>query len=242
MTGVTDQALPLLPPPFQRLLHWRVVDSLALASLHLSISLGLGRSPPIGYSPFPTYPAAQSSLVVVGDSTRSAVLDEDTKFVQNIEEVATRSDVVYGFAEVKYRQLTPSHPSAEVGDLDEGLTVEAIVIVAEEALVLYVKALSLLAKSMDIAARWWERKNRGEVIGENTPYLEQVLGHHQSNGTRMNNVVQWIRARFNEVLEKAELVRLKLIDNQRRLPDDHPSHPNNISATTGSSTGYGHVG
>ena len=197
-----------------------------------------GRSPPIGYSPFPTYPAAQSSLVVVGESPRSAALDEDTKFVQSIEEVATRSDVVYGFAEVKYRQLTPSHPTADVGDLDDGLTVEAIVIVAEEALVLYVKALSLLAKSMDIAARWWARKNRGEVIGENsTPRTGP--GTSSSNGTRMNNVVQWIRTRFNEVLEKAELVRLKLIDNQRRLPEDHPSHPNNISAATGSSTGLG---
>lgn len=196
-----------------------------------------GRSPPIGYSPFPTYPAAQSSLVIVGESTRSAVLDEDTKFVQSIEEVATRSDVVYGFAEVKYRQLTPSHPSADVGDLDDGLTVEAIVIVAEEALVLYVKALSLLAKSMDIAARWWARKNRGEILGENP--TSRTGGTSSANGTRMNNVVQWIRSRFNEVLEKAELVRLKLIDNQRRLPDDHPSHPNNISATTGSSTGLG---
>jgi serine/threonine-protein kinase ULK/ATG1 len=196
-----------------------------------------GRSPPIGYSPFPTYPAAQSSLVVVGESTRSAVLDEDTKFVQSIEEVATRSDVVYGFAEVKYRQLTPSHPSADVGDLDDGLTVEAVVIVAEEALVLYVKALSLLAKSMDIAARWWARKNRGEVLGEHS--ISRTGGTSSANGTRMNNVVQWIRSRFNEVLEKAELVRLKLIDNQRRLPEDHPSHPNNISATTGSSTGLG---
>lgn len=197
-----------------------------------------GRSPPVGYSPFPTYPAAQSSLIVVGESTRSVVVDEDTKFVQNIEEVATRSDVVYGFAEVKYRQLTPSHPSADVGDLDDGLTVEAIVIVAEEALVLYVKALSLLAKSMDIAARWWARKNRGEILGEHST-SRTGAGTSSANGTRMNNVVQWIRSRFNEVLEKAELVRLKLIENQRRLPEDHPSHPNNISATTGSSTGMG---
>jgi serine/threonine-protein kinase ULK2 len=197
-----------------------------------------GRSPPIGYSPFPTYPAAQSSLVVVGDNARSAVVDEDARCVQNVEEVATRSDVVYGFAEVKYRQLTPSHPSADMGDLDDGLTVEAIVVVAEEALVLYVKALSLLAKSMDIAARWWSRKNRGEILGEQSS-PRPGASTSSANGTRMNNVVQWIRSRFNEVLEKAELVRLKLIDNQRRLPEDHPSHPNNISTTTGSSTGMG---
>jgi vacuolar-type H+-ATPase subunit I/STV1 len=29
------------------------------------------------------------------------------------------------------------------------------------------------------------------------------------------------------VLEKAEFVRLKLLDAQKQLPDDHPAHPNN---------------
>jgi len=32
-------------------------------------------------------------------------IDEDQKAVNVIEESATRSDVVYGFAEVKYKQL-----------------------------------------------------------------------------------------------------------------------------------------
>jgi serine/threonine-protein kinase ULK/ATG1 len=48
-------------------------------------------------------------------------------------------------------------------------------------------------------------------------------------GNRINKVVQWVRSRFNEVLEKAEFVRLKLIEAQRRLPPDHPSHPSNQS-------------
>jgi len=209
-----------------------------------------GRSPPVNYNPFPAYPGAQSSLVVIGDATKPQAADEDTKYVQTVEEVATRSDVVYGFAEVKYKQLTPTAPShpglglrnasgdtpsdGPLGQTNEDLTIEATVIVAEEALVLYVKALALLAKAMDIAARWWNRKNRGEVTDEK---------NYRSNtgpiGHRMNNVVQWTRNRFNEVLEKAELVRMKLIDSQRRLPEDHPSHPNNISTTTASSAGLG---
>jgi serine/threonine-protein kinase ULK/ATG1 len=206
------------------------------------INLGRGgRSPPISYSPFPTHPAVQSSLVVIGDGGKSVICDEDTKFVQNIDDVVHRSDVVYGFAEVKYKQLTPNPPSQpglglrqafgdNQGDVsqDDGLTVEAVVIVAEEALVLYVKGLSLLAKSMDIAARWWaKKKDRGELASASPVVL------------RMNSTVQWIRGRFNEVLEKAEIVRLKLIESQRRLPEDHPCHPNNLSAATGSSTGMG---
>lgn len=212
-----------------------------------------GKSPPVTYSPFPTYPGAQSSLVVVGEAGKQAAADEDTKSVQVVEEIATRSDVVYGFAEVKYKQLIPAVPSQPGLGLrnaagsnasdnpfaasNDDLTVEAMVVVAEEALVLYVKALALLAKAMDTAARWWARKNCGEVTGEAT--TSRPVMTSAATGQRMNNVVQWVRNRFNEVLEKADLVRLKLIDSQRRLPEDHPSHPNNTSSTTASSAGLG---
>ena len=216
-----------------------------------------GRSPPSGYNPFPAYPVTQGSLVIVADGQK-VTLDEDTKFVQTIEECATRSDVVYGFAEVKYQQLIPSAPSAKTGlglrqafapsDNADGrdgggpivLDVEARVIVSEEALILYVKALSLLAKSMDIAGRWWARKNRGEVLGDTTLQRSKVTSlTNPSTGIRVNNVVQWIRSRFNEVLEKAEVVRLTLIDSQKKLPPDHPSHPDNHSTEAVSSASMG---
>lgn len=188
-----------------------------------------GRSPPLGYNPFPAYPTAQGSLMIAGDGAKTNIaLDEDTKTVQVIEECATRSDVVYGFAEVKYKQLIPLAPSAQADQqsmrpqasdveqdsefADSGLTIDATVTLAEEALVLYVKALSLLAKSMDIAGAWWSRKNR-DPFGDNRT-SDPTSG---VVGTRINNVVQWVRGRFNEVLEKAEFVRLKLIEGQRRL-------------------------
>ena len=212
-----------------------------------------GRSPPAAYSPYPAYPGAQSSLVVIGDSAKPVPVDEDTRYIQTVEETATRSDVVYGFAEVKYKQLTPAMPSSNQAGLglrntstddsanhqsfNDDLTIEATVNVAEEALVLYVKGLGLLAKAMSLAARWWARKNRGEASGD-------TAGARSTNssftaGQRMNNVVQWVRDRFNMVLEKSELVRLKLLENQRKLPEDHPSHPSNVSAATASSTGMG---
>ncbi|KAI2792426.1 Serine/threonine-protein kinase atg1 [Penicillium oxalicum] len=209
-----------------------------------------GRSPPLAYNPFPAYPAAQASLMLTGDggAKNSATVDEDCRAVQTIEECATRSDVVYGFAEVKYKQLIPLAPSAvtdpavsneDPQDLaDDGLTVDALVTLSEEALVLYVKALSLLARSMDIAGAWWTRKNREDGYGD--------APHRNDNtaiaGARINNVVQWVRSRFNEVLEKAEFVRLKLIENQKRLPPDHPSHPGNHAAgSTVASSGSGDV-
>lgn len=218
--------------------------------------MGRGPSPP-AYSPFPAYPAHQGSVVMIGDGSKSSMPpDEDSRAVLVVEESATRSDVVYGFAEVKYRQLIPLAPSTEQGlglrqagipegpegseveastTEDDGLTIDAIVTLSEEALVLYVKALSLLARSMDIAGAWWARKNRGEVVDESRSHQTQPSApNNVAVGNRVNNVVQWVRSRFNEVLEKAEFVRLKLIESQKQLPLDHPSHPNNHPSTSNS--------
>jgi serine/threonine-protein kinase ULK/ATG1 len=196
---------------------------------------------------------------MIGDGSRGGLPpDEDSRVVHVIEESATRSDVVYGFAEVKYKQLIPFTPSVDQGlglrqagmleqtDIDtsatedDGLTADAIVTLSEEALVLYVKALSLLARSMDIAGSWWARKNRGEIVDD----VISLRTHPNpasgvAVGNRVNNVVQWVRSRFNEVLGKAEFVRLKLINAQKHLPPDHPSHPDNHPAASSSASGLG---
>jgi serine/threonine-protein kinase ULK/ATG1 len=204
--------------------------------------IGKGASPPHLYSPFPTYPTPHGTIGLIGDGKPVGPIDEDSKAVNVIEESATRSDVVYGFAEVKYKQLIPLAPSMDHGlggpspDAadsidDEGLTVEAIVALSEEALVLYVKALSLLAKSMDIAGAWWTRRSRGEIIsGGHTPRSESATSI--TAGNRINSAVQWVRSRFNEVLEKAEFVRLKLVEAQKQLPEDHPGHPSNHTSAS----------
>ncbi|KAL9101130.1 MAG: hypothetical protein Q9163_003574 [Psora crenata] len=232
--------------------------------------LGMGFSPPLGiarggpsppsYSPFPAYPTTQGSLLMIEDGSKRATLpsDEDPKIVQAVEDCATRSDVVFGFAEVKYKQLIPLAPSMEHGlglhqaDIpersegepsandDEGLTVDATITLSEEALVLYVKALSILAKSMDVAGAWWARKNRGEVAdGANSINTQIKVPSSVKIGNRVNNVVQWVRGRFNETLEKAEFVRLKLMEAQRQLPPEHPRHPNNHPHASHSSGGLG---
>lgn len=210
---------------------------------------GKGASPPQLYNPFPAYPTPSVPAGLIGDGRQSAPVDEDARVAQCIDDYAHRSDVVYGFAEVKYKQLVPLAPSMESGlggfsadrmssDEDLGLTVEAIVCLSEEALLLYVKALSLLAKSMDIASLWWSRKSRSESSNSGHASARDSISGRDI-AVRINAVVQWIRSRFNEVLEKALIVRLKLIEAQKQLPDDHPSHPSNQSgeaSTTGASS------
>lgn len=198
-----------------------------------------GHSPPL-YQPFPAYPAPSTSAGLLGDSKSNQSIDEDSRAAQTIEDFATRSDCVYGFAEVKYKQLVPMAPSGEYGlgalgvdqmsNDEDGLTFEAIVALSEESLVLYVKSLTLLARAMDIASVWWTKKSRAESTSGLT------LAATQSVVQRINAVVQWVRQRFNEVLEKSEIVRLKLVEAQKLLPEDHPSHPSNQGAESISSS------
>ena len=221
-----------------------------LMNFGLSPPLGFGRtggpSPPL-YNPFPAYPATVGGPLMIEDGGKGTLpQDEDSKTLHAIEESAHRSDVVYGFAEVKYKQIIPLAPSVEdqglglqgagIGEKDSplskeedcGLTVDAMVTLSEEALVLYVKSLSLLARSMDIAGAWWAKKTRIEAGDESAASTRSGASPTRgATSVRVNKVVQWVRDRFNEVLEKAEFVRLKLIASQQLLPLDHPSHPSN---------------
>ncbi|KAK7736930.1 Serine/threonine-protein kinase [Diaporthe eres] len=220
--------------------------SLRLLGIKYPPGLGKGASPPQLYSAFPAYPTPSAPVGLIGDGKQSTPYDEDSRVAQCIEDYATRSDVVYGFAEVKYKQLVPLTPSTNHGlgglpadqassDDDDGLTVDAVVALSEEALVLYVKALSLLAKSMDIASLWWSRRTRAE--SSSGPASARDPSNIQVVITRINSAVQWVRSRFNEVLEKAEIVRLKLIDAQKALPEDHPGHPSNHPVDPASTSG-----
>ncbi|CAK7223367.1 Serine/threonine-protein kinase [Sporothrix bragantina] len=225
--------------------------------------IGKGASPPQLYNPFPAYPTpssapAAAALITDGrisgsEGVNAAPADSDARVAQLIEDYATRSDVVFGFAEVKYKQLVPLAPSAEhdlngipvneklqIPDDEDELTIDAIVVLSEEALVLYVKALSLLAKSMDIASVWWRSKMRGDASG-NGSATHLMYVRESPLGLRVNAAVQWIRSRFNEVLEKANFARERLVEVQKRLPEDHPSHPNNHGqdATQGGGGGGG---
>ena len=98
------------------------------------------------------------------------------------------------------------------------LTPDATILAAEECLVLFVKVLSLLSKLTDIAHAWWAATNRAGV---------SLSAAQAAASAKMNEAVQWIRTTFNEVLDKAETVQSKIMDAQKDLPPNHPSHPSN---------------
>ncbi|KAF2435029.1 kinase-like protein [Tothia fuscella] len=211
--------------------------SLRVLGLGFSPPLGKGPSPPQGYNPYPSYPIDKSESRLIGDGRQKESPDEDVRIVIHLEKLANRSDTVWGFAEVKYQQIIPSPPlhphGLGIADTknddeaieEEDLTVDQMVAVSEEALVLFVKTLSILTNLMKSAAFWWEQRNRGEVI--DAPRSAPVRSNSQNMGTKVNGVVQWARNKFNDCLEKSEVVGRKLVDAQKKLPQDDPGHPSN---------------
>lgn len=128
---------------------------------------------------------SQLSITSTTDQVDAEPMDEDQRTLHVIEAYATWSDVVYAFAEVKYKQLMPvssssssnrpanpnTPPADNVNDLADKLAEldilppEVSMTLAQEAFVLYVKALTLLSKSIDIAGSWWTMKNYSGAPG-----------------------------------------------------------------------------
>jgi serine/threonine-protein kinase ULK/ATG1 len=227
----------------------KAMNMVNIRGLGLSPPMIKGISPPQGYAAFPTYPAAQSSLLLVGDSAKIVPKDEESSTIKKVEELAQLSHVVYGFAEVKYKQLVPAAPSEQglgIGPNgisrtpgiddddsdDDDLTPDAVLTISEEALVLYVKSLAILNKAMDVAGSWWNRRHRSSSAGDSS-------SRGMSYTDRLNRVVSFVRDRFNECCAKTEIVARKLKQAQQELPSDHPSHPSNAATSSGSATTIG---
>lgn len=129
----------------------------------------------------------------------------DDIILSKLESLATRAHAVNLFADVKFSQLIPSPPSSDGIDQDllqqnDLLPPKMVKTIGEEGVALYVKTLSLLAKGMEVASEWWNDLDDG-YDDKNANYETSI---------KINGLVQWIRERFNENLEKADFIRLRL--------------------------------
>ncbi|CCD26122.2 serine/threonine protein kinase ATG1 NDAI_0G03450 [Naumovozyma dairenensis CBS 421] len=159
-------------------------------------------------------------IAKVENENSSSNLDTN-KITHILESLSARAFVVYSFAEVKFLQVIPmkksqqrsSNGSSAIQEEEEGeeadlrdangnnnndtdnkFSIKELKHLCTEAIVLYMKTLEILAKSMKITSKWWYESN------------EKICS------LRLNLLVQWIRERFNECLEKADYLRLKLDD------------------------------
>ncbi|KAI5965848.1 ATG1 [Candida pseudojiufengensis] len=159
-----------------------------------------------------------------------------------LETIATKAHAVNLFADVKFSQLIPSPPSsddtkAEFMNVNDILPPKIIKSISEEGVVLYVKALSLLAKGMALASEWWYDQFDSSSLNESNR-----LKPDANINLKINQLVQWIREKFNECLEKAEFVKLRLQESKLAInnstikegddDEDDGDNNNNKSITT----------
>lgn len=145
-------------------------------------------------------------------------LSDDERIVKKLESLATKAHAVYLFADVKFSQLIPSPPSfdsnEEFAQQPDAMPPKTIKSICEEGVVLYVKTLSLLAKGMKVASGWWETYyDKDDKTGERS--LVKSMNYQDS--MKINELVQWIREKFNECLEKAEYIKLRLEEAHQQI-------------------------
>lgn len=208
-----------------------IARALNLAPFRIWASQRYSPPPQITYPAYPPLqPYSNNAVMVTGGKALTTLTEEDQAVVNALESCANKGDVVYHFAAVKYTQIIPMPTSPSQGpsilpspqnatgdNIDFDLPPEAVVMLSEQALVLYVKCVSLLNKAMQIAGKWWIKLSQDPHAG----YSRGLAAE------KINGAVQWVRRRFNEAMEKAEQVRLKLKEAQLQLPPSHPSHPSN---------------
>ncbi|SAM07914.1 hypothetical protein [Absidia glauca] len=151
---------------------------------------GTGKSPPNSSNrPQRTgTPRAFLTLMMNGqqgidDDVQTTADDHDNGdiMIDTIEKMACMGHAVARFADTKYELLIHSRG----GSNDT--------ILAAEALVLHLKALSLLELGFDMAKKYWHRK---KVVDSHSPASRY-------SAIRLNDAVQWMRERFNDCLDRA---------------------------------------
>lgn len=82
-----------------------------------------------------------------------------------IEDYAYKAHVIYQFAETKYYQLMPPPPTAsnEFADVRNAST-KNDALLAQEAVVLYLKCLSLLQSAIEKAKEYWENSGKQRSV------------------------------------------------------------------------------
>lgn len=135
--------------------------------------------------------------------------NSDESVLYKLESIATKAHAINLFADVKFSQLIPSPPSTE--GLEDEFMIQTDVLpakivksISEEGVALYVKTLSLLVQGMTVASTWWYQQNDGNQDNGCSSSVNIQMS------MKINELVQWIREKFNESLEKAEFIRLRL--------------------------------
>ncbi|KAI8149366.1 kinase-like domain-containing protein [Fennellomyces sp. T-0311] len=151
-----------------------LAKALSMASVRL---FGPGNSPPkMGRLQHAIVGSPRGFLITEGD-----IDPQEGQAMKMIERIACMAHAVARFADSKYDQLIAGKAANEA-------------LLAEETMVLHIKALSLLEIGLSTARQFWSR-----ISDDNL----------RTASVRLNDAVQWMRERFNECLDRASFAGTK---------------------------------
>ncbi|SCV00747.1 LANO_0F08394g1_1 [Lachancea nothofagi CBS 11611] len=147
-------------------------------------------------------------------SSGSCAIEEEDEHIANEDEHFRSKEAASGSetASSTLRKRNSSENSAFEAVLKD-LPPSEVYQLCTEAMVLYMKALSTLAKAMQATSNWWYRSQE------------------KNCSLKLNVLVQWLRDKFNECLERAEFLRLKLISKGSFSADDSTLSASRINGT-----------
>ncbi|KAG0675918.1 Serine/threonine-protein kinase [Pichia californica] len=135
---------------------------------------------------------------------------EDIIIIKKIENLAMMSHAISLYADIKFDQVIPLPPSSKNDDYENNNENKEYLQqynsiyrkLCCEGLILYLKTLSLLSKAIKISSEWIS----------NNEFKNNVI-------PRMGELIQWIRNRFNESLDRGEYLKLRLNKFEEEFED-----------------------
>jgi serine/threonine-protein kinase ULK/ATG1 len=137
----------------------------------------------------------------------------EDEVLRSVEDVARKAFVLFELADtklVRWEQLARNQATAGTGTTpplghrrssgsfnSDIAVLRQQVAAASEAVVLYCKALAFIVQGTNRIQRYWETRQDYDTSAE-------LNGSELFSRSKLTSVVQWLRARFNEVYEKAD--------------------------------------
>ena len=113
----------------------------------------------------------------------SATNSSTNRTIKHIERLACMAHAVSKYGDQKYELLNNNQK-------EDNQT-------ADEAVILYLKSLSILELGLNVAQQYWQN------------YILEDDNEKSANTTTLNDAVQWMREKFNECLKRAESIKDK---------------------------------
>ncbi|KAJ2449031.1 Serine/threonine-protein kinase [Coemansia sp. RSA 2336] len=165
-------------------------------------SPGSRRVPAAGQTAHGVFNPLDGELAETFESRHSQGTTQEDPTIRRMEGLAYKAMAMSFLADMKWR-LLPRAPAVTdpLANPENGFLNPADITI-EEAFVLYLRALSLLHRAMADASRYWASLHPQVAASSQSTESGNVTVSSAFNGA-----VQWVRNKFNECLERAEMLK-----------------------------------